>query len=87
MGEMPFCLLILCLVQQEMLRQMILRTFEKKLLRSKLRGYLEPNIEESIEYCDKIIDELYNDSNQIRVAYEDYEWPMRKYGPVHEYFN
>ncbi|RNA37031.1 hypothetical protein BpHYR1_017459 [Brachionus plicatilis] len=57
-------------------------------IKNKFRGYLEPNKEESIEYCDKIIDELYNDSNQLAYEpYEDYEWQMRKYDPVHEYLN
>ncbi|RNA10704.1 hypothetical protein BpHYR1_019226 [Brachionus plicatilis] len=65
----------------------LIEKFEKNLLRNNLRGSREPNIEESIEYCDTIIDELFTDSNKINVAYEDYEWLMRKYDPGHEYFN
>lgn len=46
----------------------------------------EPNIQETIHYCDSIVDELFNDSNNIQICYEDYEWLMRKYDPEHEYF-
>lgn len=67
----------------------LIEKFEKNLLQNnqiEIRGAHEPNIQESIEYCDAIIDELFNDSNNIKVAYEDYEWLMRKYDPNHEYF-
>ncbi|RNA14661.1 hypothetical protein BpHYR1_044469 [Brachionus plicatilis] len=48
------------------LTEKLILKFEQNLRKNKLRGYLRPNIEESINYCDKIIDEFYNDSHQLR---------------------
>lgn len=64
----------------------LIEKFEKNLIEHNLIEAHDPNIHESLEYCDSIVDELFNDSNNLKVSYEDYEWLMRKYDPAHEYF-
>lgn len=61
--------------------------FDRYLLMGNNFGYFqEPNIQETKDYCDSIVDELFCDSNNIRISYTDYEWLMRKYDPEHNFF-
>ncbi|CAF0816066.1 unnamed protein product [Brachionus calyciflorus] len=67
--------------------EFLIQKYELNLLKNNSSEISEDiNLEKTLEYCDKILDELYKDSNNVKVHYEDYQWLMRAYDRNHLFY-